>query len=267
MQARCTISREVAYSTATGERFTGKVSCLARKTKDGNEVKHFLVTGLGQFGHQVAISLNEGGGDVLAVDQNPRRVEKIKDSVGQAVCMDSTDIEALRAMGAQKMQTAVIALGEEDLEASVLTCVALSDLGVGKIVVRAANELQGRILNRVGATKIVYPEKEMGKHVGNSLLMSGVIDQVTLSTGQVVAQILAKRELIGTTLKESQLRKRYGINVIGIERHEEYVDDYGVHQVAKTLEDVPEPDARITEKDVLIVVGNQAQIELVARKD
>ena len=230
-------------------------------------MKHFLVTGLGQFGNHVASTLHEGGGDVLAVDQNPRRVEKVKEYVSQAVCMDSTDIEALRALGVNRVQTAVIALGEEDLEASVLTCVALSDLGVGRIVVRAANELQGRILNRVGATKIVYPEKEMGRHIGNSLLMSGVIDQVTLSTGQVVAQVLAKRDLIGSTLKEAQLRVRYGINVIGIEKHEEYVDDYGEHKIAKTLEDVPKPDDIIEETDVLIVVGNQAQIELVARKD
>lgn len=115
-------------------------------------MKLFVVLGLGQFGHHVAATLAAGGVDVIAIDRDPKRVEALKDVVSQAVCMDSTDEGALRAVGVHKAQTAVVALGEDDLEASILSCAALNDLGVGQITVRTANELQGRILSRMGAT-------------------------------------------------------------------------------------------------------------------
>jgi trk system potassium uptake protein TrkA len=230
-------------------------------------VKFFVVIGLGQFGRSVARSLQEGGGDVLAIDRDERRVEEIKDVVTQAVCANAADIGTLRAVGCSKAQTAVVALGEQDLEGSILACAALSDLGVGDIIVRAANELHGKILQRMGATKLVYPEKQMGEHIAKSILMSGVIDQVTLSTGQTVAQVLPRHDLVGKTLKDAQLRARFGINVIGVERRVNHIDDDGQTHVEVELKNVPDPEDLIEEGDVLIVVGTQAQIELVARKD
>jgi trk system potassium uptake protein TrkA len=230
-------------------------------------MKFFVVVGLGQFGRSVATSLQEGGGDVLAIDQDDRRVEEVKEQVAQAVCTNATDINALRAIGCAKAQTAVVALGEKDLESSILCCAALSDLGVGDITVRAANELHGKILQRMGATRLVYPEKQMGEGIAKSILMSGVIDQVTLSTGQTVAQVHPRSDLVGKTLKDAQLRARYGINVIGIERRKSHIDDNGETVTEVTLESVPDPEDVIDDEDVLIVVGTQAQIELVARKD
>lgn len=230
-------------------------------------MKVFVVIGLGQFGKHVALSLQDGGGEVLAIDQDERRVESIKDDVHQAVCMNATDLEALRAVGAAKAQTAVVAVGENDLEAGVVACAALSDLGVAHIIVRAANELQARILERVGATEVVYPERQMGEHIARSILMSGVIEQVTLSTGQMVAQVRMRRDLVGRTLKDAQLRQRFSINVIGIQRKHQYVDDNGVNQWEETLDGNPNPDEVIQEDDVVIVVGSQAQIELIARND
>lgn len=213
------------------------------------------------------MSLQSGGGDVLAIDKDERRVDTVKEHVAQAVCMDASDIDALRAVGAHKAQTAVVALGEMDLENSVLTCAALSDLGVGQIIVRAANDMQGRILTRVGATKVVYPEKQMGQHIAKSILMSGVIDQVTLSTGQTVAQVRPRRDLVGKTLRDAQLRARFAVNVIGIQHLKTSVDDSGETRKEYSLETVPGPDEVIGEDDVLIIVGSQAQVELVTRKD
>lgn len=230
-------------------------------------MKLFVVIGLGQFGRYVASTLHEGGGDVIAIDRDERRVEDIKDWVAQAICMDATDISALRAVDAHKAQTAVVSLGEKDLEGSILATAALSDLGVGNIIVRASNELHGRILRRVGATRLVYPEKQMGEHVAKSILMSGVIDQVTLPTGQTVAQIRPRRDLVGKTLKDAQLRARYSINVIGVQHQRSVVDDEGETHREMMLESMPGAEELIEEDDVLIVVGSQAQIELVARKD
>ncbi|MCP4504426.1 MAG: TrkA family potassium uptake protein [Deltaproteobacteria bacterium] len=230
-------------------------------------MKVFVVIGLGQFGMHVALSLQEGGGEVLAIDQDEGRVESVKDRVSQAVCLNATSLESLRAVGVAKAQTAVVAVGENDLEAGVVACAALSDLGVANIIVRAANDLQARILERVGATKVVFPERQAGEHIARSILMSGVIEQVTLSTGQTVAQIRLRRDLVGRTLKDVQFRQRFSINVIGIQRKTQYVDDNGANQWDEKLDGNPDPDEIIGAEDIVIVVGNQAQIELIARND
>jgi len=230
-------------------------------------VKLFVVIGLGQFGYHTAHALAQGGAEVIAIDRDERRVAQLKDMVAQAICMDSTNEDALRAVGAHKTHTAILALGEKDLEASILTCAALHDLGVGQIVVRASNMLQGRILKRVGATKLVFPEKVMGEHIATSLMMSGVIDQVTLSTGQTVAQILPTDDLVGKRLMDAKLRERFRINVIGIIKRRQRIDDNGQSVTDEELVSTPAPDDVIEENDVLVIVGFQSQIEHVARKD
>jgi trk system potassium uptake protein TrkA len=173
----------------------------------------------------------------------------------------------LRTIGVHRADTAVVALGEEDLEASILACTALSDLGVGRMIVRAATQLHGRVLTRVGATRVIYPEKQMGEQLAASILASGVLDQVTLSTGQTVAHIRPKIEFVGKTLKDAQLRERYRLALIGIQHPRRSVDDRGDLHEELVLHSVPEPETIIGEEDILILVGNQAQIDLVARKD
>ena len=229
-------------------------------------MKLYVVLGLGQFGQHTAATLSAGGGEVLAIDRDERRVDVIKDQVSQAVCMDATDISALRAVGVAKAETAIVALGEEDLEASILACAALSDLGVGYIVARGANDLQGRILQRVGASRILYPEREMGERLARSLLVSGVLDQVTLSTGQTVAQIEPNPEFVGKTLQECNLPARFGIIVIGIQKTRRSVDDRGEMHTELDLNSVPGPDEIINKDDVLVVVGNIAQIERLVQR-
>ncbi len=230
-------------------------------------MKLFVVIGLGQFGRHTAKTLYAGGGDVLAIDLNEERVEMVKDDVGQAICADATDIDTLRAIGVAKADTAVLALGEDELEASMLTCTGVSDLGVGRIIVRCATELHGRILTRVGATRVIYPEKQMGEQLARSILASGVVDQVTLSTGQIVAHIRPSRDFVGKAIRETQLVERYRLAVIGIQHPKRSIDDRGELHEELILHSVPSLDTIIDDDDILIVVGSQAQIELVARKD
>lgn len=227
----------------------------------------FVVVGLGQFGRHTASTLYEGGGDVIAIDSDENRVEMVKDDVGQAICMDATDADALRSVGAGKADTAIIALGEEDLEASIICCTALSDLGVGRIIVRSVSEDHGRILSRVGATRIIYPEKQMGEQLAKSLIASGVLDQVTLSTGQVVAHIRPRHDLVGRSLNDCHLQERYRLAVIGIQQPKRSVDDRGEMHEELELLAVPDEDYVIGEDDILVIVGNQSQIELVSRRE
>lgn len=230
-------------------------------------MKLFAVLGLGQFGFHTAKEIYAGGGDVLAIDADEKRVADVKDLVGQAVCMNAADINALRAVGANKADTAIVALGEDDLEGSILACTALADLGVGRIIARAASNIQGRILSRVGATRVVYPEKQMGEELARSVLTSGVLEQVTLSTGQTVAHILPKDEFTGIPLKEARFRFHFGVAVIGIQRKAQRVDDRGEVLEKLELQQVPGPDEIIGSNDVLVVVGDSVQIKQIARKD
>jgi trk system potassium uptake protein TrkA len=230
-------------------------------------LKLFVIIGLGQFGRHTAMTLYESGGDVIAIDADQDRVELVKNDVGQAICLDATDMDSLRTVGVGKADTAVIALGEDDLEASIICCAALTDLGVGRIIVRSASEHHGRILSRVGATRVIYPEKQMGEQLAKSLISSGILDQVTLSTGQIVAHVRPHDDLVGKTLREGRLQERYRLAVIGIQQPKRSVDDRGEVHEELILIPVPDLDSVINEDDILIIVGNQSQIELVSRKE
>lgn len=226
-----------------------------------------MVIGLGQFGRYTATTLYAGGGDVMAIDADEGRVELVKDEVGQAICLDATDVDSLRSVGVGKADTAIVALGEADLEASIICCTALSDLGVGRIIMRSASEEHGRILSRVGATRVIYPEKQMGEELAKSLIASGVLDQVTLSTGQTVAHIRPRHDLVGRTLRDCRLQERYRLAVIGIQQAKRSIDDRGELHEELILIPVPDLDNVIGEDDILIVVGNQNQIELISRRE
>jgi trk system potassium uptake protein len=230
-------------------------------------LKLFVVIGLGQFGRHTAMMLYQGGVDVIAIDTDENRVEMVKDDVGQALCMDATDIDTLRSIGAGRADTAIVALGEEALEASIICCTALSDLGVGRIIVRSASEEHGRILSRVGATRVIYPEKQMGEQLAKSLIATGVLDQITLSTGQIVAYVRPNHNLVGKTLRECKLTERYRLAIIGIQQPKRTVDDRGELHEELILISIPGADNVINEEDILIVVGSQNQIEQISRKE
>jgi trk system potassium uptake protein TrkA len=230
-------------------------------------LKQFVVIGLGQFGRHTAKTLYGGGGDVIAIDKNENRVERVKEEVGQAICADATDIDVLRTIGVAKADTAVVALGEVDLEASIMVCMALNDLGVARTIVRAATGLHGRILSRLGATRIIYPEKQMGEQLALSILASGVLEQTTLSTGQTVAHIRPRRDLVGKTLKESNISERHRLAIIALQKPSSSIDDRGELVEELTTLSIPSPDTVIESDDILVVVGNPSQIEYVSRKD
>lgn len=210
-------------------------------------MKLFVVMGLGQFGRHTAMTLYESGSDVLAMDEDAARVERIKNHVGQAVCMDATDPAALDAMQVGQADAAVVAFGEVQLEASILACAALRDLGVPKVVVRSSAETHGRILKRVGAHHVVYPEKQMGRQLAGSLLVDSMLEETTLPTGQVVAEVPLAPAHAGKTVQDLQLPTRHRLVVIGLRHQQQW-------------QGIPAPETVLSAGDVLVVVGNREHI-------
>lgn len=180
--------------------------------------KKIVVIGLGTFGREVALSLSRSGYSVLAVDQDPEAVEEIKDDVDSAVVLDTTDETALFEAKIDEMPIAVCAIGAQHMEDSIMTTALLHQLEVPRIIARALNQLHARILKQVGATEVVNPEQEMGRRVAFQVSSPGFREMFTLADGVCVAEVPVPPSFVGQTLAGLQVRHRYSLTVIGVER-------------------------------------------------
>jgi trk system potassium uptake protein TrkA len=205
--------------------------------------KQYAVIGMGRFGSSVANALGEMGYDVLAIDSNEQRTQEVVEMVTHAVTADSTDEEALRALGIRNFDVVVVAIGE-DIQASILTTLILKDMGVPVLIVKAKNELHGKVLQKIGADKVVYPERDMGLRVAHHLTSPNILDYIELSKDYSIFDMRAPKAMLGKNLKELDIRARYGCNVMGIRRGQE-------------MNISPSPDERLAAGDVLIVVGHK----------
>jgi trk system potassium uptake protein len=204
------------------------------------------VIGLGRFGGGLAETLVELGHDVLGVDSNAKLVQTFANRLTHVVEADSTDLDAMRQIGAGDFSTAVVAIGTE-VEASILTTAVLVDLRVPRIVAKAVTEPHGRILERVGAHRVVFPERDMGIRVGHSLA-GAMIDYFQLDPGFALVETEAPQALVGKTLAEAEVRKRYGITVVCVK------PAGGTFTYAT-------PETVVNEGDILVVAGETRRAE------
>lgn len=220
----------------------------------------FAVIGLGAFGKKVAFTLSEKGAHVIAIDKNRESIEEIKERVSAALVLDSTDEDAMKAAGIKDVDAAVVALGDNQEEAILITAI-LKKLGVSKIVARAINQLYAHVLKSVGADNVIVIEEQMGEDLAKRLLSPEIYQHVVLTTGHSLVEIEARPEFIGKSLRQLDFRRTFGVNVIAIQKKIPTVNDEG--KVAYTIEvnDVPGPDDRIEKGDVLVVVGADEKIE------
>lgn len=209
--------------------------------------KQFVVIGLGRFGSSVARTLGSEGHDVLAIDVRENAVQAIMNDVTHAVQADAREEENLKALGVRNFDVAVVAIGD-DLQANILITLMLKEMGIRYVVAKAQTNLHGRVLEKVGADKVIYPEKDMGVRVAHNLVTSNIMDYIALSPDYSIAEIVTPRKFIGKTLGELNLRAKYRISVMAI-RNGEKVD------VA------PGSEARIHENDILVVVSTNKDIE------
>ena len=214
-------------------------------------MRQFAVIGLGNFGISVARALSKMGHEVLAIDTDPDKVQHLAADVTHAVQADATDEEALRALGIRNVDVAVVTVGQ-DIRSSILACMILKELGVGYVVAKATDELHGKLLEKLGVDRVVYPERDMGIRLANSLGCSNILEYIELSPDYGVAEIVATEEFSGKTLRELNLRARYGANVVAIRR-----DD--------AVKVSPGADDVVREGDVLVILGSVESLERLKR--
>jgi len=227
-------------------------------------MKQFAVIGLGKFGMKVALTLTEKGGQVLAVDEDIRKVEEVKDHVAQAVCLDSTDEDAMRAAGLEDVDAAIVGAGE-NLEFSILATAILKKLGVPNIVARAVSDLHAQILERVGATRVIMVEEQMGEQVARSIIAPEIHEQFALATGHSLAEVVPRPEFIGQSIGKINFRQQFGVNIIAIQKRIPIVTPEGKNSFQVLINDLPKPSDVIEDNDVLVVVGSDENIERLAR--
>ncbi|KXS48139.1 MAG: trk system potassium uptake protein TrkA [Halanaerobium sp. T82-1] len=183
-------------------------------------MKQFVVVGLGRFGASVAATLAENGHDVLAIDRDPEKVQAISGDVTHAVEVDATDEEALKTLGVRNFDVAVVSIGD-NVSANILCTLILKELNLPYVIVKAPDKLHGKVLSKVGADRIVYPERDMGVRIAQNLISSNVLDYIEFAPEYGVIEILASDNMVGRTLKELELRASFDVNVMAIKRGEE----------------------------------------------
>ena len=179
--------------------------------------RQFAVIGLGRFGSAMATSLADLGQDVIGVDSDAEKVRQLADTITQAVELDATDERALRTVGIQDVDVAVVSIGE-NIESSLLVVMQLRELGVTSIIAKAVTPLHGRILQKLGVSRVSFPEREMAMRIAHSLVMPNVIDYIELSSDFSIVELPAPDLFIGRTLKQLELRPKYGLTLIAIKR-------------------------------------------------
>ena len=214
-------------------------------------MRSYFVIGLGLFGAEVARQLCQQGCEVLAMDVRSDLVQQVADDVTHAVVGDGQDKDVLKSLGAGNFDCAIIAIGD-DLAASVLTIMNLKELEVPYIVCKAHDETHRRVLEKLGADRVVIPECEFAGRLARSLASHNVLDYIELSPDYGILEVPAPKSWIGKTLKELNIRAKLGVNIIAVESG----DKTNVS---------PSADYRVSEGDIMVVLGDNYSLEAVQK--
>ncbi len=207
-------------------------------------MKQFAVIGLGRFGANVAKGLAERGYDVLAIDYNEEKVNAIANLVTHAVQLDAMEEEALKALGLRNFDTVIVAIGEHDIQANILVTVMLKEMGVKQVIARAQSSLHGKVLLKIGADKIIYPEEDMGIRLAHNIVTKNILDFLELSPEYSILEMITPEAFLGKNLRELNLVKRFGISVVAVKRGTDIIV-------------MPEASLELMERDVLVAIGDR----------
>ncbi len=211
------------------------------------EKKSFAVFGLGRYGMAVAEELVKAGADVLGVDQDEARVNAAALLLPVCKCANATDRDVMKQLGVRNVDVAIVAMAGK-LEDSILVTMLCKEAGIPFIIAKCANDLHGEILARVGADKVVYPERDSGVRLAKNLLSAGFVDMIELSDSAAVLEIEPSRAWLGKSLRELELRRKHKLNVVAIRRGERV--DVQI-----------DPEAPLTESERLVVIADPAALK------
>ena len=215
-------------------------------------MKSYLVIGLGRFGSELALKLYELGEEVMVMDTDEGLVNKIADRVTRAVTADARDLDVLEKLGAENFDRAVVAVGS-DLAASALITMNLKSLNVPFIICKAHDDTYREILERLGADRVIIPEREVADKLAMGLTHAGVMEYIELSDEFGIVEMAPSSDWLGKTIRSLELRTRHGVNVIALRRGEKIT--------------IPPPiDEALSEEDILVILGNNRMLDKLKNK-
>lgn len=217
-------------------------------------MKRFIVVGLGNFGSSVAETLHSIGHDVIALDTSPERVDQMARLVTRAAVGDGTDASVLERIGAQDADTAIISTGDH-ITASAMTALMLRDLGVEEIYVKVISNDHARLIEKIGVTETIFPERESGIRLGKRISSRALLNYVQLGHDFSLQEMAVPTSWVGRSLRDLELPRRMGISVVAV--HDFLVDE---------LQPVPNPDAPLKESDTLLVAGRDENLTRAAKQ-
>jgi trk system potassium uptake protein TrkA len=214
-------------------------------------MKRFAVIGLGKFGFHAAKALYEDGNEVLAIDVDKGRVQAIDAHCTEAIVLDATDKEALKALGLEDLDGVIVSTGTK-IGISILICLYLQEIGVANMLVKALDDDHAKILKRVGATEIIHPERDMAVRISRGLSRPNVLDFIPLSDEFDLIQVGPPREFIGKSLRDLNLRAKYNVHVIAIKE-----------LVPENFVLIPPASFVIKDSDILVMLGKSEDIKRI----
>lgn len=209
--------------------------------------KQYLVFGLGRFGSSMARALCAQGQEVLAVDSDQELVNQIAPHVTQALQLDATDEEALRSLGVKNFDAAVVAIGQNTRD-SILVSVLLKEMGIPYLIAKANDDLHAKVLRKIGADRVIFPERDMGARLARSIITPNVLELMNLSDDYQIMEIRVPERWVGDTIIGVNVRRKYGVNILAIHRADRFLVS-------------PAPDMAFVEGDTLLVMGKREDIE------
>ncbi|WP_068773946.1 TrkA family potassium uptake protein [Paenibacillus sp. FJAT-26967] len=207
----------------------------------------YAVIGLGRFGSSLSKELTELGHEVLGIDRDEEKVDEMSDILTHSVVADATDEEVLRSLGVRNFDCAIVAIGD-NIQASIMAAILLKELGVKTVVAKALTDQHGKVLEKIGVDRIIFPERDMGIRVAHQLVSPNLLDFIELSKNYTIAELVVSKRIAGLTLKELDPRARYGCSIVAINKSEDMI-------IAPTADDI------LQENDVMVVIGRKDQID------
>lgn len=213
-------------------------------------MKQYIVIGCGRFGSSVATTMSLLGHQVMAIDKNEDAVQALADKVTHAAIVDVTDELALRSLGIGNFDVAIIAIGS-DIRASIMATIIAKEMGVEQIVCKATDELQAKVLYKIGADRVVFPERDMGVRVAHNLVSNNILDHIELDPDYSIVEVVTPKDWEGKTLSELNLRANYEITVLAIKN-------------GKHINVTPSPQEQLNAGSILVVIGQNSKISSIS---